>query len=237
MWAARTPMTAGRYDGTNAARVRPEDGVLVRDFGDGPRLHRCRRCDAWLLVRRADHRDRDCVAGPTGRSGRGPLGDLDKAFAARSSSLRAVGLVLGTYAVLEGIEAIGLWLVKRWAENLTCAATTVLLVPENGEPAEALTAAINVAISAIFELSEVERDRLEGGAPFNHSQRDVDPRSQAARRRRAGRDVLAALRREAGLALVTCPASRSSSTSRMRSYERISCKPKCMPPAPTAGAL
>lgn len=38
-----------RLAGTDAARVRGEDTVLVRDFGDGFRWHRCLRCDAWLV--------------------------------------------------------------------------------------------------------------------------------------------------------------------------------------------
>ncbi len=35
--------------------------------------------------------------------------------------------MLLAYAALEGMEAVGLWLVKRWAEYLTFVATTILL--------------------------------------------------------------------------------------------------------------
>ena len=34
------------------------------------------------------------------------------------------------YALLEGVEAVGLWLAKRWAEYLTFLATTILLAAE-----------------------------------------------------------------------------------------------------------
>ncbi|MER6570764.1 DUF2127 domain-containing protein [Streptomyces sp. NPDC001093] len=242
-------------EGTNAAQVRPEDGVLVRDFGDGLHWHRCLRCDAWLPVRPADHPDREFppgraeveiplrgrplrdryvlrlialdrvvhflvlgvlstavlgfaherrrlsgafyrtmdvlqngVGGPTGRSGRGLLGELDKAFAARSSTLWAVGLVLGAYAVLEGIEAIGLWLTKRWAEYLTFVATTVLLVPEIYElaegritPAKILTLAINVAIS-VYLLIAKRLFGLRGGGRAEAAQKARDTSWEALER-------------------------------------------------------
>jgi hypothetical protein len=58
------------------------------------------------------------------------LDELSKAFAARPATLWLVGLVIAGYAVLEGVEAVGLWLAKRWAEYLTFVATALLLVPE-----------------------------------------------------------------------------------------------------------
>jgi uncharacterized membrane protein (DUF2068 family) len=70
------------------------------------------------------------LGGRTGSSGEGMLGEVAKAFNARSSTLWLVGAVVAVYAVLEGLEAVGLWLAKRWAEYLTFVATVVLLVPE-----------------------------------------------------------------------------------------------------------
>src|SRR5205085_11694300 len=55
------------------------------------------------------------------------LHELDKLFSLRSGTLRGVGIALLAYGVLEGVEAIGLWLTKRWAEYLTFVATTILL--------------------------------------------------------------------------------------------------------------
>ncbi len=66
--------------------------------------------------------------GPVQNSGHvGILHELDKLFSLRSSTLRTVGIALLAYGVLEGVEAVGLWLTKRWAEYLTFISTTVLL--------------------------------------------------------------------------------------------------------------
>lgn len=70
------------------------------------------------------------LGGPTGRSHSTILGDLRKAFALRSSTLFLLGVIAAAYAALEGIEAVGLWRGRRWAEYLTFISTTILLVPE-----------------------------------------------------------------------------------------------------------
>jgi uncharacterized membrane protein (DUF2068 family) len=181
--------------GTDAAQVRPEDAVLLRENG-GVRWHRCLRCDAWLplepprqpqrthppdrdeievpsrgkalrdkvvlrliaidrafhflilfllglgVIAFAAHRtslrdayyriltalQRGVAGGPVQTSGHvGILRDLDRLFSLRSGTLREVGVALLAYGVLEGVEAVGLWLTKRWAEYLTFLATTILL--------------------------------------------------------------------------------------------------------------
>jgi hypothetical protein len=66
-------------------------------------------------------------AGTNGGHPSGFLGEIDKVFSLRQGRLRLVGGVLLAYAVLEGIEAVGLWMGKRWAEYLTFIATTLLL--------------------------------------------------------------------------------------------------------------
>jgi uncharacterized membrane protein (DUF2068 family) len=45
--------------GTDAARVRPEDAVVVREDQDGLRWHRCLRCDSWLPLPPPKHPTRD----------------------------------------------------------------------------------------------------------------------------------------------------------------------------------
>ncbi|MGH9101710.1 MAG: DUF2127 domain-containing protein, partial [Acidimicrobiales bacterium] len=67
--------------------------------------------------------------GPT-TAGKGLLHDLSRLFGLRTGEIRLLGLVAAAYAALEGFEAVGLWLRKRWGEYLTFVATTVLLVPE-----------------------------------------------------------------------------------------------------------
>jgi uncharacterized membrane protein (DUF2068 family) len=92
------------------------------------------------------------LGGPDGFRGGGIVRELTKAFAAKSTSLYLVGLVLAGYALLEGVEAVGLWLGKRWAEYLTFVATAVLLIPEIYELTGKVTApkivtlAINLAV-------------------------------------------------------------------------------------------
>ena len=68
------------------------------------------------------------AGGPVQTSGHvGILHELDKLFTLRSGTLRGVGAALLGYGLLEGVEAVGLWLGKRWAEYLTFLATTILL--------------------------------------------------------------------------------------------------------------
>jgi uncharacterized membrane protein (DUF2068 family) len=94
------------------------------------------------------------VGGPNGQSGTGLLGELQCAFTTRNSTLWIIGLVLAGYALLEGVEAIGLWIGKRWAEYLTFLATTLLLIPEIREltghitPGKIITLVINLAVVA-----------------------------------------------------------------------------------------
>ena len=68
------------------------------------------------------------AGGPVQTSGHvGILHEFDKLFSLRSGTLREVGIALVSYGILEGIEAVGLWYTKRWAEYLTFIATTILL--------------------------------------------------------------------------------------------------------------
>jgi uncharacterized membrane protein (DUF2068 family) len=66
--------------------------------------------------------------GPVQNSGHvGILHELDRLFSLRAGRLREVGGALLAYGVLEGVEAVGLWFTRRWAEYLTFVSTTVLL--------------------------------------------------------------------------------------------------------------
>jgi len=68
------------------------------------------------------------AGGPVQTTGHvGIIGELDKLFSLRAHTLRTVGIALLAYGLLEGVEAVGLWLVKRWAEYLTFIATAILL--------------------------------------------------------------------------------------------------------------
>ena len=53
--------------------------------------------------------------------------ELEKALAAKPSTLAVVVLVLAAYAVLELVEGVGLWLLTRWGEYFAVVATSVFL--------------------------------------------------------------------------------------------------------------
>lgn len=119
------------------------------------------------------------LGGRTGSSGDGMLGEVSKAFNARSSTLWLVGAVVAAYALLGGIEAIGLWLAKRWAEYLTFVATAVLLVPEIYELAhkvsvlKILTLLINLAV-VIYLLFAKRLFGLRGGGRAEDEEHILD---------------------------------------------------------------
>jgi uncharacterized membrane protein (DUF2068 family) len=70
------------------------------------------------------------LGGPTGSTHSTILDDVRKLFSLKSSTLFLLGVIAAAYAALEGVEAVGLWRRRRWAEYLTFISTTVLLVPE-----------------------------------------------------------------------------------------------------------
>ena len=245
--------------GTDVATIRPGDGLLVREPGDGFRWYRCVRCDAWvplpppatptrqhlperseivLPLRGRPLRDRYVlrlialdrlvhflvlgtlavavflfaadraalsqtfyrvldavqggVGGPSGPGGRGILRELERAFAAKSSTLWLVGWVLAGYAVLEGVEAVGLWFAKRWAEYLTFIATTLLLIPEVYEltgritVTKIITLIINLAVVGYLLLAK-RLFGLRGGGRAEAAERARDTGWEALERTLPGR--------------------------------------------------
>jgi uncharacterized membrane protein (DUF2068 family) len=57
----------------------------------------------------------------------GLLHEIERAFSTGSSALRLVGFVFLAYALVEALEAVGLWYQRRWAEYLTFVVTASLL--------------------------------------------------------------------------------------------------------------
>ncbi|HET7074345.1 MAG TPA: DUF2127 domain-containing protein [Mycobacterium sp.] len=53
--------------------------------------------------------------------------ELEKAVAAKPSTLALLTAMLAGYAVIEVIEGVGLWLLKRWGEYFAVVATSVFL--------------------------------------------------------------------------------------------------------------
>jgi uncharacterized membrane protein (DUF2068 family) len=105
--------------------------------------------------------------------------DLERLVTLQSGTLRLVALVAAAYAVLEGLEAVGLWLMKRWAEYLTFVATTALLPLEVYEltkrvsPFKVVALVVNLAIVA-YLLWAKRLFGLRGGAAAEEDARARD---------------------------------------------------------------
>jgi uncharacterized membrane protein (DUF2068 family) len=231
--------------GTDAARLRPEDAVVVREE-HGVRWYRCVRCDSWvplapptrptretplpreqielplrgkalrdrivlriIAIDRAIHfvvlaslavavflfaahevRVRDwfyrvvnAIQGSAGSpnhvSGHGFLHSIEHIFTLKSSTLYAVAAAAAAYALLEGVEAVGLWYQKRWAEYLTFVATIAFIPYEIYELSKAVSPfklvafIVNIAI-ALYLLFAKRLFGLRGGGAAEERERKRD---------------------------------------------------------------
>jgi uncharacterized membrane protein (DUF2068 family) len=86
--------------------------------------------------------------------------EATRALHARPGMLTLVAVGLLLYGVLEGVEGVGLWLAKRWAEYLTAVATAAFLPLEVYELLHTVTVtklaafAVNVAAVAYLILAK-----------------------------------------------------------------------------------
>jgi uncharacterized membrane protein (DUF2068 family) len=117
------------------------------------------------------------AGGPVQTTGHvGIVHELDKLFSYRTGTLQAIGIALLAYAVLEGVEAIGLWTAKRWAEYLTFVATTALLpleiyeIVNGGTVLKVVGFLINLAV-VIFLLYRKRLFGLRGGGAAEEAER------------------------------------------------------------------
>jgi uncharacterized membrane protein (DUF2068 family) len=94
------------------------------------------------------------VGGPVHTTGGSVEHDLTRLFSISTRNLVITGFVLAAYALLEGVEAVGLWRGLRWAEYLTFVGTALLVPLEVYEivrkptALKAFTLVINLAIVA-----------------------------------------------------------------------------------------
>jgi uncharacterized membrane protein (DUF2068 family) len=117
----------------------------------------------------------------------GFLHSLEHLFTLKSSTLYAVAAAAAAYAVLEGLEAIGLWYQRRWAEYLTFVATCAFLPYEVYEltrslsPFKWVALAVNLAIAG-YLLSAKRLFGLRGGAVAEETARARDTGWEALER-------------------------------------------------------
>jgi uncharacterized membrane protein (DUF2068 family) len=125
--------------------------------------------------------------GPVRPGKTGLVHDLDELLKLNSTTLHGVGAVLLLYAALEGAEAVGLWMQRRWAEYLTFIATALLLPFEVYELAESLSPLklsallINIAILAYLIVAK-RLFGLRGGAAAERALHERDSGWPALRR-------------------------------------------------------
>ncbi len=79
--------------------------------------------------------------------------ELEKALTTRPSTLTLLVLLLTAYAVLELVEGIGLWLLKRWGEYFAVVATSVFLPLEIHELVKGLT--VTRAVTFLINVAAV----------------------------------------------------------------------------------
>ena len=109
----------------------------------------------------------------------GLLHELDTLFTTSSVHLHELGAALLVYGAVEGIEAVGLWYQRRWAEYLTFLVTASLLPLEVYEISSRATAlkvvafVVNLAI-VIYLLLAKRLFGLRGGAAADEAEGERD---------------------------------------------------------------
>jgi uncharacterized membrane protein (DUF2068 family) len=73
---------------------------------------------------------------------------IRKSFDYKKKTLVFVALGVAVYSLIEGVEGVGLWLNRRWAEYLAVVATGVFLIPEGYELSHHATA-IKIATTLV----------------------------------------------------------------------------------------
>ena len=119
------------------------------------------------------------LGGPVTNSRRGVVHDLQRLFAISTNNLYLVGIGVAIYACLEGVETVGLWLGKRWAEYLTFIATIIFIPYEIDELAKGVSALklvtfiLNLAI-AVYLVWAKRLFGLHGGRRAEEAERERD---------------------------------------------------------------
>jgi uncharacterized membrane protein (DUF2068 family) len=129
--------------------------------------------------------------GPVQTSKTGIVHELDKLFTLKSSTLELVGAAVWVYAIVEGVEAVGLWFQKRWAEYLTFIVTTSFIPIEVYElihkftPFKVFALVVNTAI-VVYLLYAKRLFGFRGGAAADEALSEIDLGWQALERTSPG---------------------------------------------------
>jgi uncharacterized membrane protein (DUF2068 family) len=113
--------------------------------------------------------------------------EIGKLLSLAPGTLRLIAAVLLTYATLEGVEAVGLWFQKRWAEYLTFVATALLVPLEIYELTRTQSALkliallVNLAI-VVYLLFAKRLFGFRGGGEEERARRQRDVGWQALER-------------------------------------------------------
>src|SRR6201996_218807 len=117
--------------------------------------------------------------GPVNPGHHGIVHDLQRLFAISTNNLYLVGIGVAIYACLEGVETVGLWFSKRWAEYLTFIATIVFIPYEVDELAKGVSALklitfiLNLAI-AVYLVWAKRLFGLHGGGRAERAEHERD---------------------------------------------------------------
>ena len=118
------------------------------------------------------------LGGPT-RGNHGLIYEIRHVFSVESGTLTKIGFVVLGYAIIEGVEAVGLWLMKRWAEYLTLIVTASLLPLEvyelthKASPFKVIALIVNLAIVA-YLLFAKRLFGIRGGAAADEAAKEKD---------------------------------------------------------------
>jgi uncharacterized membrane protein (DUF2068 family) len=119
------------------------------------------------------------LGGPVSNSAHGIVHDLRRLFSISTRNLYLVGAGAAVYALLEGTEAVGLWLGRRWAEYLTFLATVVFVPYEIYELTKSvstlkiLTLVLNLLIVVYLAVAK-RLFGLRGGGRVEQAERERD---------------------------------------------------------------
>jgi uncharacterized membrane protein (DUF2068 family) len=117
----------------------------------------------------------------------GILSELDHVFSYSTRRLLITGVALSAYAALEGVEMIGLWMGRRWAEYLTFLATAALLPLEIYELSQRVSVlkivalVLNLAIVA-YLIAAKRLFGVRGGVAAERRTRERDAGWEAVER-------------------------------------------------------